>query len=204
MTTMMGESSYKLAKEAKRTSEMLISTYNDDLVQNVCREIRMLHARAEASVREMRNSDTAPPNVPSQLTQIMLHHLTIKRNKRILFAYHHQRLGKLKELSWGVGRQSQERKIKESLSKEENDFLESYGDLVNDYKSHFLDIDLGGNGGVGLDPPLDLFIEVRVLRDAGKIITEYGELNLTKGNQEFVRRSDVETLIKAGYLKHIA
>ncbi|KAI9495225.1 subunit of the GINS complex [Zychaea mexicana] len=204
MSTMYGETSYKLAKEAKRTSDMLISTYNDDLVQSVCREIRMLNARAGASLREMRNSDNSPLNVPSQITQIMLHHLTIKRNKRILFAYHHQRLEKLKELSWSVGRQNQERKIKEALSKEENDFLERYGDLVSDYKSHFLDIDLGGNGGVGLDPPLDLFIEVRVLRDAGKINTEYGELNLTKGNQEFVRRSDVETLIKAGYLKHIA
>ncbi|KAI8145294.1 subunit of the GINS complex [Fennellomyces sp. T-0311] len=201
---MLGETSYKLAKEAKRTSDMLISPYNDELVQNVCREIRMLHARAEANVREIRNNDASPPNVPSKFTQIMLQHMAIKRNKRILFAYHHHRLEKLKELSWGVGAQSQERQIKEAFSDVENEFVESYGDLVNEYKSSFLDIDLGGNGGVGLDPPLDLFIEVRVLRDAGKINTEYGELNLTKGNQEFVRRTDVESLIKAGYLKHIA
>lgn len=75
--------------------------------------------------------------------------------------------------------------------------------MVNTYKQSFLDVDLGGNGGVGLDPPLDLYIEVRVLRDAGRINTEFGELNLVKGNQEFVRRSDVEALINAGYLKHI-
>ena len=81
--------------------------------------------------------------------------------------------------------------------------MEGYVELVNAYKQHFLDIDLGGNGGVGLDPPKDLFIQVRVIRDAGEITTEYGILNLVKGNQLHVRRTDVESLIKAGYLQHV-
>lgn len=209
MAASFGESGDKLAREAKRTADLLVSPYNDDLVQTICRETRQLHSRAESILHAMRanasNPDAPPPNKPSQLTQIMLHHLTVKRNKRVLFAYHRQRVEKLKELSWDVGdrRPASQREIKASLSSSEQRFLQEYGEMVNTYKQSFLDVDLGGNGGVGLDPPLDLYIEVRVLRDAGRINTEFGELNLVKGNQEFVRRSDVEALINAGYLKHI-
>lgn len=203
MSTGFGESSYKLAKEAKRTADLLVSPYNEDLVHSICREVRMLHNKAESVLVSLRQS-ASPQGTPSQLAQVMLTHHSVKRSKRILFAYHRQRLEKLKELSWDVGRQTEhQREIKAALGPREHKFLEDYGELVGEYKNSFLDVDLGGNGGVGLDPPLDLYIEVRVLRDAGKINTEYGELNLTKGNQEFVRRSDVETLIKAGYLKHI-
>lgn len=205
MSITYGETSYKLAREAKRTADLLVSPYNEDLVQAICREIRMLHNKAENLLRSIRDNNISSTDNPSTLTQLMFHHLAVKRNKRVLFAYHRQRMEKLKELSWDVGRQTEyQREIKSSLGRAEHKFLEEYGEMVSAYKQSFLEIDLGGNGGVGLDPPLDLFIEVRVMRDAGKINTEYGELNLTKGNQEFVRRADVETLIKAGYLKHVA
>jgi GINS complex subunit 1 len=38
------------------------------------------------------------------------------------------------------------------------------------YKGQWTDIDLTGT----LEPPRDLFIDVRVLKDAGEIQTEYG------------------------------
>ncbi|KAI8379155.1 uncharacterized protein BYT42DRAFT_567756 [Radiomyces spectabilis] len=198
------ESGYKLAKEAKRTADLLVSPYNEDLVHRICREVRLLQAKAESVLRSMRENP-ATQGQPSQLTQVMMHHAAIKRNKRILFAYHRQRLEKLKELSWDVGRQSDfQREIKTSLGPTEHKFMEEYGEMVSAYKQSFLEIDLGGNGGVGLDPPMDLFIEVRVVRDVGEINTEYGTLNLVKGSQYYVRQTDVESLIKAGYLKHVA
>ncbi|KAI8084706.1 uncharacterized protein BX664DRAFT_337593 [Halteromyces radiatus] len=202
-----GESSYKLAKEAKRTADLLVSPYNEDLVQNICRETRMLHTKAETILRTMRDDATidGPDKRTSRLTQLIMHHSAVKHNKRVLFAYHRQRMDKLKELSWDVGRQGEyQRDIKSALGPQEHRFLEEYGDIVASYKKAFLDIDLGGNGGVGLVPPKDLFIEVRVIKDAGEIHTEYGVLNLAKGNQFYVRRTDVETLIKAGYLKHVS
>ncbi|ORX47692.1 GINS complex, Psf1 component [Hesseltinella vesiculosa] len=204
----LGESSYKLAKEAKRTADLLVSPYNDDLVQSISREIRMLHTKAETILRSMRdNQDVAMDNDErkSQLAQLVLHHTAIKHNKRVLFAYHRQRTDKLKELSWDVGRQGEyQREIKSALGPQEHRFLEQYGEMVATYKQSFLEIDLGGNGGVGLVPPKDLFIEVRVLKDIGEIHTEYGVLNLIKGNQYYVRRADVESLIRAGYLKHVS
>ncbi|KAG2191684.1 hypothetical protein INT46_005385 [Mucor plumbeus] len=201
----LGDAAYKLAKEAKRTADLIVSPYNDDLVQSICREIRLLHNKAKETVNTMKSDETGSAvNNPSNMSQVMLYHLSVKRNKRVLFAYHRQRVNKLKEILWNIGLQSKyRREILASLGPTEQKFLDEYGDLVNSYKQSFLEVDIGGPSGGGLDPPVDLFIEVRVLRDAGEINTEYGSLNLSKGNQFYVKRTDVESLIKAGYLIHV-
>jgi GINS complex subunit 1 len=57
-----------------------------------------------------------------------------------------------------------------SLSPEEEEYVRQYSDLLAAYKGQWTDIDLTGS----LEPPRDLFIDVRVLKDAGEIQTEYG------------------------------
>lgn len=57
-----------------------------------------------------------------------------------------------------------------SLSPQEEDYMRQYSDLLAAYKGQWTDIDLTGS----LEPPRDLFIDVRVLKDAGEIQTEYG------------------------------
>ena len=57
-----------------------------------------------------------------------------------------------------------------SLSPEEEEYFRQYSDLLAAFKGQWTDIDLTGS----LDPPKDLFIDVRVLKDAGEIQTEYG------------------------------
>jgi GINS complex subunit 1 len=57
-----------------------------------------------------------------------------------------------------------------SLSPEEEEYVRQYSDLLAAFKGHWTDIDLTGS----LEPPRDLFIDVRVLKDAGEIQTEYG------------------------------
>lgn len=57
-----------------------------------------------------------------------------------------------------------------SLSPEEEEYFRQYGDLLAAYKGQWTDVDLTGT----LEPPKDLFIDVRVLKDAGEIQTEYG------------------------------
>ena len=59
------------------------------------------------------------------------------------------------------------------LSPEEEDYVRQYGDLLAAYKGKWTDVDLTGS----LEPPRDLFIDVRVLKDAGEIQTEYGYVN---------------------------
>lgn len=116
----------------------------------------------------------------------------MRRNKRCLLAYHRTRTNKLEELVWrgadvmdlsgqqvrdgaagGIASGAGGRSIDSgtsSLSPQEEDYVRQYGDLLAAYKGQWTDIDLTGS----LEPPRDLFIDVRVLKDAGDIQTEYG------------------------------
>lgn len=48
-----------------------------------------------------------------------------------------------------------------------------------------------------MEPPEDLFIEIRVLEDCGELVTSQGvTLKLQKNNVLSVRRCDVEHLLK--------
>jgi len=103
-----------------------------------------------------------------------------------------------------------------SLSPEEEEYVRQYADLLAAMKGQWTDVDLTGS----LEPPRDLFIDVRVLKDAGEIQTEYGyvcfllgedkranwcsTINLTKNSQFYVRQGDVERLITQGYLQKLS
>lgn len=165
----------------------------------------------------------------------------MRRNKRCLLAYHKQRTDKLEALVWrgedlidlsgqqlrdGTDRNNSSGPAgrstdngTSSLSPQEEDYVRQYSDLVAAYKGQWTDIDLTGS----LEPPRDLFIDVRVLKDAGEIQTEYGyvchhtiicyrlrltdinsAITLTKNSQFFVRQGDVERLIAQGYLQKLS
>ncbi len=117
---------------------------------------------------------------------LLVNHLSMRRNKRCLLAYHRTRTDKLEELVWSgsdVLDQSAQQPVaangvpgagetgtSSSLSPQEEDYVRQYGDLLAAYKGQWTDVDLTGS----LEPPRDLFIDVRVLKDAGEIQTEYG------------------------------
>lgn len=113
----------------------------------------------------------------------------MRRNKRCLLAYHRTRTDKLEELVWNgsdvvdlSGQQVRDSSnatngvpqagdaSTSSLSPQEEEYVRQYSDLLAAYKGQWTDIDLTGS----LEPPRDLFIDVRVLKDAGEIQTEYG------------------------------
>lgn len=54
-----------------------------------------------------------------------------------------------------------------------------------------------------MQPPKDLLIEVRVLEDCGKVLTDSGPVSLDRGSMLFLRRSQVESFIKEGKVEHI-
>ncbi|GAV28946.1 hypothetical protein PMKS-002424 [Pichia membranifaciens] len=131
-------------------------------------------------------------NLPEFVRQLF-----IARNKRCLLAYEMSRLRRLDQLVWDNVELTSEQLA--DLSHHEKVYLEKYVSLVSGVKGVMSEIDLGGD----LEPPSDVFIDVRVLKDAGEIMTEYGVFNLTKDSQFFVRRVDVERLIQQGYLKQL-
>jgi GINS complex subunit 1 len=52
-----------------------------------------------------------------------------------------------------------------------------------------------------LEPPKNLFIEIRVLEDCGELVTADGTvIKLDRGATEYVKKNDVEHLIKQGFV----
>jgi GINS complex subunit 1 len=121
----------------------------------------------------------------------------MRRNKRCLLAYHRQRTEKVQELVWkgvdlleesgsaaaggsggsgaaagmeGDDGSGEKGAGNTSLSPEEEEYARGYSELLAAYKGRWTDVDLTGS----LEPPKDLFVDVRVLKDAGEIQTEYG------------------------------
>ncbi|KAG0086567.1 DNA replication complex GINS protein PSF1 [Podila epicladia] len=134
------------------------------------------------------------------LTKYKVHFIPLQRNKRVLMAYHRQRLDKIKEIAWAYATLSEDTRRK--LSPDEISFYNEYERHKNKYTAEFGDVDLGLDV---LFPPKEIFITVRVVKDCGDIVTDSGAtLSLKKNSEHFVKRSDVERLITQGYLIHVA
>ncbi|CAL5874679.1 uncharacterized protein PFLUO_LOCUS8980 [Penicillium psychrofluorescens] len=216
---MYGELGNKLVQHAKRTQTLAhLPPYQTEIVRAVTREVRDLE-RDVARLLDPFHGEFNPSADPAVACALLVDHLCMRRNKRCLLAYHRVRTEKLEELCWtgvDVLEQQQPSDTAEerstaaaalssgtghsSLSPEEEEYFRLYGDMLAAYKGQFTDIDLTGS----LEPPRDLFIDVRVLKDAGEIQTEYGVINLTKNSQLYVRQGDVERLIAQGFLERLS
>ncbi|KAK7530071.1 hypothetical protein IWX49DRAFT_585723 [Phyllosticta citricarpa] len=217
---MYGELGNKLVQHAKRTQSLAhLPPYQTEIVRAVTREVRELNQHVNDIMSSISGSFN-PSADPATACALLVDHLAMRRNKRCLLAYHRVRSDKLEEMCWaGVDvlerqqlmqqqQQQQQQTGKDlsgemgntsSLSPEEEEYVRQYSDLLAAYKGQWTDIDLTGS----LEPPRDLFIDVRVLKDAGEIQTEYGAITLTKNSQFYVRQGDVERLIAQGYLQRL-
>ena len=180
--------------------------YHDELVRNILNEVDQLRRNAEFLRNNGNAEEFAHLDEKIVKCQYFVTLLCMERNKRCLLAYQKLRTDILDNIAWcnnGTGIElysgSNEDETN-SLSHYEQEYLKEYGELITELKSESMaDIDLSGS----LEPPSDVFIDVRVLKDAGEIQTEYGVFNLIKDSQFFVRQSDVERLIQQGYLQKI-
>src|SRR4051812_47021510 len=98
---MYAEEAVKLAREAKRTTD-IISPYNTSVICSIAREIRLLHEEAQSNVQDIRERGVDSSD-QSALAEVWVQHLSLKRNKRVLMAYHRQRLERCKEFCWDLG-----------------------------------------------------------------------------------------------------
>lgn len=156
----------------------------------VTREVRDLD-REQAEIREAVGASLDPSVDPGAAYTVLVYHLCMRRNKRCLLVYHRTRLQKIEELCWAGGgvdvadldgkeaAAAEEEDVvagddaegqRHQLSPEEEEYARQYSDLLAAAKGQWTDVDLTGS----LEPPRDLFIDVRVLKDAGEIQTEYG------------------------------
>ncbi|PLB46724.1 PSF1 domain protein [Aspergillus steynii IBT 23096] len=215
---MYGELGNKLVQHAKRTQSLVhLPPYQTEMVRAVAREVRDLDRDVARLLAPFEGSFN-PSSQPDIACALLVDHLCTRRNKRCLLAYHRVRTEKLEELCWtGIDVLEQQQPAEESqgapsgpmntqagnhssLSPEEEEYFRQYSDMLAAYKGQWTEIDLTGS----LEPPKDLFIDVRVLKDAGEIQTEYGVINLTKNSQLYVRQGDVERLIAQGFLERLS
>ncbi|KAF5125662.1 DNA replication complex GINS protein PSF1 [Metarhizium anisopliae] len=217
---MYGDMGVKLVQHAKRTQNLAhLPPYQAELVRAVTREVRDLDKDVKDLLEPFQGSFDPSADQAVACT-LLVNHLSMRRNKRCLLAYHRTRTDKLEELVWNgsdvvdlSGQQVRDSSAANgaptageastsSLSPQEEEYVRQYSDLLAAYKGQWTDIDLTGS----LEPPRDLFIDVRVLKDAGEIQTEYGDtsaITLTKNSQFYVRQGDVERLIAQGYLQKL-
>lgn len=191
-------------QHAKRTQSLAhLPPYQTDLVRSVAREVRDLDRHVSSLLAPFEGSFN-PSADPAIACALLVDHLCMRRNKRCLLAYHRGRTQKLEELCWkGVDVLEQQLPQEDdvadamdtgysaraaaaggswnhsSLSPEEEEYFRLYSDLLAAYKGQWTDVDLTGS----LEPPKDLFIDVRVLKDAGEIQTEYGYVFISFGHR---------------------
>ena len=174
-------------QHAKRTQALNdLPPYQPELVRAVAREVRELD-KDVSNILAPYNGSFNPSSSPTIACSLLVDHLCMRRNKRCLLAYHRVRLDKLEELCWSGedvldarigqlesrnahGTGELEGRSLSSLSPDEEEYVRQYNDLLASCNGQWTDIDLTG----ALEPPKDLFIDVRVLKDAGEIQTEYG------------------------------
>lgn len=187
---MYGDLGYKLVQHAKRTQALAhLPPYQTEIVRAMTREVRDLDKDVSNILAPFEGSFN-PSAEPATACSVLVNHLCMRRNKRCLLAYHRVRSDKLEEMCWNgtdvidIEQQQQagasgggeragmgsESGSQSSLSPEEEEYVRQYSDMLAAYKGQWTDIDLTGS----LEPPKDLFIDVRVLKDAGEIQTEYG------------------------------
>lgn len=164
---------------AKRAENLpRIPAYSTDLVRTILREIQHLQQSIDTTLAPFGNSFN-PQKETAIATRLLVEHMCTRRDKRCLLAYHRARCVKIEEEVWagkdvlasasastGNGKSEAEG----GLSPEEEEYARQYTELLAAYKGQWTDIDLTGS----LEPPRDLFVDVRVLKDAGEIQTEYG------------------------------
>ncbi|TPX51412.1 hypothetical protein SeMB42_g00452 [Synchytrium endobioticum] len=191
---MYGETALKLIRDCRRNPDHP-SPYQEDSVRAVIAEIKLLFNEVHLLINEYAADGDQPP--PPIAAAVAMHSLAVKRSKRCLLAYHNHRVKIIKELVWTVGSIPPETKLR--CSPGEIELSVQYRNALMAYRSEFLDLDLTA----APVPPGDVFVEVRVVKDCGEILTESGTIRLAKGTQHYVRRTDVEQFITQGYLKHV-
>ena len=216
---MFGEKALELISELKRARDGVLPPYNEDGI----RQVGAMKTREVVFVKELGRVYSAPLQVLEEtrslfeqnqrevrattdgeqglFSGIQLRHACLERNQRCLLAYAYNRLRTLRDVRWDMGSVLPE-EVRLCLCEQEVQWFSSYNRLLATY--------MRSVGGGMLDltlhtsPPKSLYIEVRCLLDYGEFETEDGTVvQLRKGSQHNLPRSQCEHLIRQGVLEHV-
>ncbi len=115
----------------------------------------------------------------------VLDKMRAERSKRCLYVYHSDRMKRLEDLSWASGKEMPAH-IASQLSKTELQYFQDYNQLLSNYSAEATKCQFDVT--VGTKPPTSLYVEVRVLEDAGEImLPESGSINLRKNETHYLK-----------------
>jgi len=199
---------------AKKSAQLLrdlqrarwLPPFNEKVIKEVAEEINN-DFREFMSLTRMLDSDLAEDlEVPQDTAGgLMLYTDLMERNKRNILIYLNERLEKIEELRWEIGHMIPEDKLG-MLSEAEKVYLYRYNDILDNYMRHYVpECKAGLDLTADVEAPEEMNVQVRVLDDSvGEILTpDSGVVRLQKGCQLFLKRTDVEHLIRAGKVEHV-
>lgn len=193
---------YELVAEAKRIKALqTITKYRGELVEAAVLHTKMLYSELQDI---MGSNDDETEHVQVSVAALM-HYTIAQQLKRAVLVYLRTRMDVIMNCLWDLGGAGTASAVKlisefeENLSEQESEFIRSYTFIIGNYKGEYMELDIGGL----LKPPRELYVEVRVLQNCGEIVTCTGPVRLSKDSQHYLKRSDIESLISAGYLKHV-
>ena len=178
--------------QRSRSMESLLP-YNEETVGRLLAQIQHLNAKVLQHIEALQ---TAVDN-STAWGAVVVYHTTILRNKRILLAYLMHRLRAIQAVRFSSGSVCPPHLLG-NMSDPEQLFFKAYDKLVSSHMRAVgmdLTLDLAG-------PPKDLFVEVRVLQNLGEIGLSNGSfVRLDRGTTHFLKRTDVDPLIRRGLVK---
>nr|CAG4719628.1 unnamed protein product [Naegleria fowleri] len=196
------EKSLQLLHELNQTRDNVLPSFNTEVVSSVIREINSLSEQIfENLVTQNTQSDQISEEDLEKLRMSSAVTFTIyERFKRILLAYLHTRLERVKTISTLRHESIENTKQWRDLSDNEQRFATEYRKLVESYGE-----DIGFDMFKFIQPPKGDCVEVEVLQTCGSRLLESGKTyHLVQGSHLFIQLSDAEYLIQQGLVKLVS
>ena len=191
---MYGRKAIKLITELDLCNT--IQPFNEVTVKEVLEEMHSLYDANMLDSNAIRNDDNM-----SLLPSVQLRHIALNRNKRCVLAYIYNRMRMLRDLRWELG-SILPSEVNSNLLNAEVQWFQSYNKSLATYMRS-LGEDQGFNLTVNMLPPKAPYVEVKCLKDFGKLELEDGQVILLKKNTyHLLPRAVCEPLIRQGILEH--
>jgi hypothetical protein len=186
------ETAIRMVRDLKKSSG--IPSPDHQSLRMVVHEINQLNTLLQEAKSQL-SEDKKGNN--GELAGILLHYRAVLFNKRCALAYLNERIKRIEKCWWEIG--SIPAETQECLFEFEKEFIQKYDKLIEEYMRSE-DVELN----MDMNPPTGLFVECRVLKNAGKIMTDSGVFNLEENTTVLMKRKDAELLIRQGILQPIS
>lgn len=189
----------ELVGELKRSKRFLPS-YNANGVKRLVESTNQVIQSTRDLVSQHRVNRTLRPEFQTTLSaqNLLVHH-----NRRCGLAYLNDRSIRVRQLWWDsdglIDPINRHNEIVDAMSIEEKAFLQNYDHAIQEFMQS-IDLELT----TFYKPPRSLWCSVRVLSDAGSILSKDGSgMELRKGSMKRMRTCDAERLCRQGIVEQI-